>query len=391
MLSVKKAALVALLILLGAGHVAYWYVPREHAATLAAENEVGAVLAHDDLPLRVWFAYPHQNLAFVAGSEGGERWREGLAEMLGVPTVELPAFGPFALPPANEMAVATDFSGDRMVAAARVYPGVALFARAAGMLADNPWLSGGEVVQAGRRFEVTWEGRTWIVRSQGERWPEPERAATGADPALARFGFGRPVGPMPAGAYKIRRNGEHLDLMSDGLAPRDVRRPEAGVLLLADHRDGLRGMAVLGPGEGSLRGVPSAISFALSPAKPAELPFERLYDLLGIDRQAVSDGNWEVVASDEAALERGLQLQRTVSRSPPNPGDLVVTADLDVVRAATDELEAQLEGVPLRGLKELRQWRGAAMILSELGAYDAWSLEMTAGGREVRSRLWRAP
>ncbi len=64
--------------------------------------------------------------------------------------------------------------------------------------------------------------------------------------------------------------------------------------------------------------------------------------------------------------------------------------DLAVVREVSTELERRLDGLPLPDFKELRQWRGAALLLRELSAYDAWSLDVTAGGAETRMRLWRA-
>ena len=73
------------------------------------------------------------------------------------------------------------------------------------------------------------------------------------------------------------------------------------------------------------------------------------------------------------------------------PGrELAYAVDLEIVRAVSEELERRLDGLPLPDLDEIRQWRGAALLLEELGAYDAWSLDVGTGGTEVRARLWRA-
>ena len=391
MRDVKKRAFLAALILLVVAHLAYWYAPREHAGAPKPGTEVGAVLNGSDLPLRVWLAYPHQNLAFAGGSKRGNNWRRGLAGLLDLPEIKVPAFGPFSLPPASELALATDESGERMVVAARIYPGIAAVARAAGAVAGNPWLAGGTVVQGGRRLEVAWSGRIWMLRTEGERWPEAQTPGPGVEPALLRVETAVQVGPVPPGAYRVLRNGRHLDLLSAAVGPTETAKPEGGLLLMTDRREpGTRGMAVLGPGAGSLRGIPSALSFSQAPAELPELPFERLYKLLGIERRTVQRGGWAIVASDKVALERGLELQASLRRALPPSGSLRLSADLDVVRAASGELERQFEGIQVPAFRELRRWQGAELILTELGAYDGWTLEINEQGTQLCSRLWRA-
>ncbi len=172
MRGVRSGVLVAVTIVLAVGHVAYWYWPRERPGTLDSSSQEAGVLDRSDLPLRVWVAHPHQNLAFLTDGESGDNWRRGLSGLLDVPEIELPRFGPFALPPADGMALATDEEGERMIAVARVYPAIALLARLAGKLAGNPWLAGGVVERGGRKLEVRWSGRAWMLRSRGEAWPQ---------------------------------------------------------------------------------------------------------------------------------------------------------------------------------------------------------------------------
>jgi hypothetical protein len=388
MRGVRSTVLGAAMIVLAAGHVAYWYWPRERPGTLETGSLAAGVLNRADLPLRVWIAHPHQNLAFLSNGERGDNWRRGLAGLLAVPEIELPRFGPFALPPANGMALASDETGERFLAVARVYPAIGLLARVAGKLAGNPWLAGGVVDRGGQRLEVRWSGRVWMLRTPGEAWPRAT-AATPADAVLARIAVERAVGPFPAGSYRLVRAAGHLDLVSSA-ATVDGARPTPGVLMMYEGGTaGPRATAVLGPGQGSLRGLPSAVSFARQGVKARALPFERLYRLLGVKRRRAKVGGWRLVASDRLALQRGRELLPAVEETARSPGpESAYAVDLGVVRAVSAELESRLEGLPLPDLKELRQWRGTALLLEELAAYDAWSLDVAAGGVDVRMRLW---
>ena len=388
----KRTGLLAVLILLAAGHVGYWYWPRERQALPRTGSLPASLLASDQLPLRSWVAYPHQNLAFLANGESGKNWRRGLSDLVGVPQIELPSFGPFALPPSSALAVATDADGERLVVAARIYPLMALVARAAGKLAGNPWLAGGEIYEGGRTLEVAWQGRTWLLRTPGESWPVTTDRVPPDYPALARLAFEQPLGPLPPGEYRLSRSGRHLDLVSGGAAVGELRRPPRGVLMHAERlRKGLRATVVLGPGEGSLRGVPSAVCLAEKGVKLPRLPFQRLYRALGIKRRQAGRAGWRLAASDRGALARGWQLLPTVEQiAGQDARQESYAVDLDMVREVSAEIERQLEGLPLPAIREVRFWRGAARILEELGAYDRWSLEIGADDAVVRSRVWFA-
>jgi hypothetical protein len=135
--------------------------------------------------------------------------------------------------------------------------------------------------------------------------------------------------------------------------------------------------------------LPSAVGFARPGVEPPKLPFERLYRLLGIDRRRAEHDGWRLVASDRLALERGRALATEVGRLSESGARQRFVVDLDVVREVTRELEAGLEGLPLRSIPEVRRWHGASLLLYELGAYDRWSLEVGEDGSTVRSRLWR--
>jgi len=390
MRGVRKGAISAGLILLAVAHVAYWYWPRERAGRPARHSPVAGILAADDLALRVWVAYPHQNLAFLASSDSGDNWRQGLAQLAGLPEIELPRFGPFPLPPADGLAVATDEKGERLRVAAQVYPLISWLARAAGKVADNPWLAGGEIDQGGRRLIVAWEGRTWTLRTPGDEWPTGE--IDDEREALALVALGVAVEPFPAGRYRLLRSAAHLDLLSDAAEAADLAEPDSGVLMAtARQASGLSASAVLGPGQGSLRGVPSAVVFAQEGVDLPALPFERLYRVLGIKRREAKVGSFRLVASDRLALGRGRELVPGLQQAAGEDDlALAYSVDLDVVREVSSSLEKAFKGIPLPAIREVKRWRGAALVLTELGAYDRWTLEVAASGGHVRSRLWHA-
>src|ERR1700716_624761 len=124
---------VALGLLLLAGHVVYWYGPRARAD---APDPRGAAVA-----------------SRLAGSAAA---------------AEPPSFGPFEVPPASEIVACSDLRGGRVKVIARIYPIIAAVARLAGTLAGNPWLGGGE---AGR-VSVAWSGSQWTVTVGEEEAPD---------------------------------------------------------------------------------------------------------------------------------------------------------------------------------------------------------------------------
>jgi hypothetical protein len=207
---VKRIAIgVLLVVALLTAHVFYWYVPREraaaprlpvqseHAARRAAGGGAGRpaggeplqVLAAGDYDVCLWVPYPHQNLGALAAAIGDLGDVVGAAARLtsggggeAAPRPqepeEAPTFGPFEVPPANEMVACSDLAGGRprrLRVVARIYPVLAVVAKLAGRLAGNPWLAGGT---AGP-MRIAWEGRLWSVTSGPEVAP-----ATAAAPGM---------------------------------------------------------------------------------------------------------------------------------------------------------------------------------------------------------------
>jgi hypothetical protein len=213
---------VALLALAtaGAAHVLYWYAPRERPAAPAPGDLPARLLAAGPLPIRLWVPYPHQNLAVLDRAAADPRSTiAALVTVAGVRRARLPRFGPFRVPPSREICIASDTRGRRVVAVARVYPGLAALARLAGRMAGNPWLAGGEVELDGRPARTGWAGRGlwWVSNEPGF---DPARLAPAhglpSQPALAIVRLDAAVSLLPSGWFRLERRDGELRVFMDG-------------------------------------------------------------------------------------------------------------------------------------------------------------------------------
>jgi hypothetical protein len=239
----KRIAIAALLLLaVLAAHILYWYVPRERAEAPRLQARPGPrqrppahpgspgqrapgnasggpaagaplqVLAAGDYDVCLWVPYPHQNLGALATAIGDlgdvvaaaarlTAGGGGDAEPRPREPEEAPTFGPFEVPPADEMVACSDLAGGRprrLRVVARIYPVLAVVAKLAGRLAGNPWLAGGE---AGP-MRIAWSGRLWSVASGPEQ--PPARTAT----AVGTAGLGEAGTATPATAAGAAQLGE---------------------------------------------------------------------------------------------------------------------------------------------------------------------------------------
>ena len=145
-------------------HVVFHYLPRARAARPVgelAEPFPRSPAARFEL----WLPHPHQNLARLDRSVGGLRvWASQLDAGR---AIELPSFGPFLVPPARELRAELGRDGELRVAA-RIYPAIAALARAAGAVAGNPWLAGGEP-PGHPGASVSWRNTTWSLTQPAEK------------------------------------------------------------------------------------------------------------------------------------------------------------------------------------------------------------------------------
>jgi hypothetical protein len=357
---------LALLLLLAAGHIWYWYLPRAHGGALEPGGAPARVLLGGDFDTAVWLAYPHQNLAAVEGVEDPGEYLAAAARLYRREPLVLPPFGPFSVPPARELAAGWDAGGERFAVAARVYPAFALIGRLAGWVASNPWLAGGLVEGRYGRVRVSWDGFLWTAVSQGATLPQEAPTPPSGDlVALARLGRG--AGVVPPGLYSLRLEaaGLAVDLLADGGATNvsvavleEQLRPPLGLLGLA-VTDGRRQAVALfeGPSFAVLRaaGPPDA------PQEGSSMGSDRLplagmglALLLGENGYSGIEEEWQLLAAGSEAYDRGAQLVAPVSRAfdereADGTQRLVAAVVTNPQRAVglLDELAAALRALPM--------------------------------------------
>ncbi|HVT18541.1 MAG TPA: hypothetical protein VHQ90_20475 [Thermoanaerobaculia bacterium] len=248
----KRLLVLLALGLLLAGHVVYWYGPRERAEVPDPRGAPFRLLTAGAYDACVWIPYPHQNLGALGAAVADlPRVVAAASRLAGsASAAEPPSFGPFEVPPASEIVACSDLRGGRVKVIARIYPIIAAVARLAGAVAGNPWLGGGE---AGR-VSVAWSGRVWTVTAGEEEAPiapdRSERAGSlpGTGPsagqlfpaslAVVRWSGARPE--LPAGDYVLVRRGQGFEA---SLAGRGA--PAASALDLGSSLMALAGPALL--------------------------------------------------------------------------------------------------------------------------------------------------
>lgn len=434
--ALAAAAVAAVLVAAAVAHVLWWSWPRPHAALPDPGDLPGRLLVTDRLPVALWIAYPHQNLAALAGAvgreDGAEAWLAALARRTDLPATELPGFGPFPAPPSRELAASSDLAGERVLIAARVEPVFAVLSRVAGLVAGNPWLAGGEVDAFGGRAEVRWEGTLWIatnlpfteVVTIAAEAPATEEPAILARPALAALRLDRPLSLLPAGLHALRADEERLTLSTDAPAGgradtggagrrvrpdnaagpsappppapppsadrlRDIGLPDAllerwGVSLLVlsgpDGPAGGAGALALFRDVGDARRlgpltfqVPAAAVWHRTGGGRFSLPGERLLGVLGGGRDRGRDG-WRITATGGEARGRARALGPSIT---PLLSRLRVGlwADPRPALATVEDIADFLETIPLAGRDEARRWRDWQVLLAPLAACDRLSIE----------------
>ncbi|HEV2852879.1 MAG TPA: hypothetical protein VHC97_08755 [Thermoanaerobaculia bacterium] len=422
---------ILLLVLAGiAGHVLYWYWPRERPGAPEAGGMPARLLASGQYGACLWVPFPHQNLGALAGSiDDGPEYVAAAARVAELPVPAIPSFGPFALPPSREIAACSDLDGRRFFLAARVYPGLAAVARLSGQLADNPWLKGGEVRETrGRRDEVeervlhvAWKDGFWTVRSGPEPAPAEipvERPAKPYPVNLGIFRLGQDVSDFPAGDYILRRKDDDLAVTLVGGEPAPeppaaiVSGPDAPVLLAAtgpawpddsprplppaalalfDIKGGLN----LGP----LGQLPGAAVFNPPGGRRWALPGKGVAGLIARNLPRGNSAGWNVVALDAASLARAEALAPQISSLVPPAGDgtsgntggarlvLGLWVRPRPALGLVSQFRKGFEKVPLVDRRQVQSWRDWETLLRPLAACQRVSLSATRSPSAFLLRL----
>ncbi len=404
-MTTRRWILVLTIALLAcAGHVAYHYLPRARPAAPASGSPVAGLLAAAEFPAAVWVPYPHQNLAHlrqVAGTEPATM--KAVARLAGLPSPTVPTFGPLTLPPASEIAVASDDVGTRFVVVAQVYPLVAGFARLAGRLAGNPWLSGGEVVVESQPAEVSWHGDLWMVSSAGLPWQPPAPSAAGggqvgpAEPGLAWLRIRQAVDPLPAGLYRLWEDAAGIGITSrqsavtGQAAGADVARglEDLGLFLLVyagrhpAFGDPAQALAFFDQHAEKVMEMPRVAALHEPGAGRWDLPGESLLELAGRRPQTAGAGNWAIAALDSTSLEQARQVAPELDAVGERRLRWGLWLDLGGGLNEVDRIARLLGNVPIAPRRQVERWNDARRVLAPLA--DRYSHLAAAVSDEPRT------
>lgn len=400
-------ALSLFAVALAAGHIAFWYLPRQRPKAPDPRDLPGEIILGTTYPLAIWLPYPHQNLgALGRGVKDPHKLLAAVARLADVPPPRLPGFGPFAVPPARELALGYDPQGSTVLAA-RIYPGLAVVARLAGWLASNPWLEGGEVPLGEESAQVTWRGSLWILHS-GTVDRESLPAVQGVTPPEACLGMLRLAdapGPLAPGTYRVARHGSGLRLTrwEPSGANRDLApgssTPASGLrrYLAALERADIAVVALSGP-QGPWAETPGALVL-LQPARDTvarlptaavvyptggnrmSLPAESWVSALGLRLYDAQEGDWSVLALDSNSLETARVLARSLAplQDPTSPEARTWSLWLDPAGtlAFATAMRRVVERIPLLSTASVERWRDVETVLEPLAERKEIYLEAT--------------
>lgn len=426
--------ILLVLVALAVGHYLYWYAPRERAAAPEPGGLPARLLDSGAWDACFWIPYPHQNLGKLQGALGdGAAWVGAVARIADLPPPVLPAFGPFTVPPSKEIAGCSDLSGKRFLIVARVYPVLAAVSRLSGKLADNPWLSGGEVREVSgpagddgepteKVLTVAWREGYWTV-STGEA-PGLESAGKTAavrPESLGIFRLLRDVSQFPVDDYRLRREGEDLVLALDGDNPPpppepDLPRKIHTVLLavagpawpasearplppaafaLFEIDEASRGARI-----SSLGSLPGAAVFNV-PERESRwgLPAQGLAGLVSKSLPRGNAAGWRINAVDSTSLRHAKVLAPRLARlASPEPGGAPGNGSRLVLGLWTkprpalqviSEVRKILQGLPLASRAQLRRWKDWETLLRPLARCEGVELTSTQGPPSFRLELQR--
>lgn len=419
--------LLSLVVVL-AGFWAVSYAPRERPASPNPAGLPARLMASGAYEACFWLPYPHQNVGALSEVvEDGRTWLEAAARVAEVPPPVLPAFGPFTLPPSKEIAVCSDLDGDRFFVAAQVYPGTGALAKAAGTLADNPWLAGGEVRETQgngeavveRVLTVAWRGGVWTVAAGGT---PPALAPSASQPFLHPSSLGiirleREISGFSDGDYLLRRRAGDLELVRDSTDPAPElpdptqERPRPVLLAVAGASwpdaeprplpPAAFALFDIGEGQGARFGpfgeLPGAAIFHPEGAKRFALPAEGLTGLMAGALPKGRAAGWQIMALDGKSLNRAKRLAPRLSELTPPDISAALNQDGRLVlglwmeprpaRVLVGRIYQFLRKVPLVDRKQVRRWRDWETILTPVARCEQVTLAATQRPASFRLRF----
>ncbi|MEM7584810.1 MAG: hypothetical protein AAF560_15570 [Acidobacteriota bacterium] len=397
------------------GHWAFHYMPRARPAAPWADSPVAGLLESNNFPAAVWVPYPHQNLAYLRGiADTQPDTLRAVARLAGLPSPSLPTFGPLALPPSSEIAVAADETGERFAVMAQVYPAFGSFAKLAGRVAGNPWLAGGEIVVDGRSADVSWDGNRWMVISEGlspEVVAESPASGSTEDPVASREeGIGwirvrQAVDPLPAGLYRLWGDDGGLGIRSQSggstgpaVAADDrqlIERFQAVKLFLLVFSGGQpalgepsQALAFFDQVEEKIKELPRIASLHEAGGERWSLPGESLLELAGRKPYASTEGSWDVAALDSTSLEQVRAVAPLLDELSSDPLAWGLWLDLEGGLAEVERIAQLLSEVPIVPRRRVERWNDARTVLTPLAnRYSHLAAVVTEEPRRFELRL----
>ena len=396
-----------------AGHLWFHYLPRPRP-DVPGRSPVAALLEVAEFPAAVWVPYPHQNLARLRRAAGAEpESLLAVARLAGLPSPALPAFGPLALPPSSEIAVASDEAGERFVVVAQVYPAVAAFAKLAGRLAGNPWLRGGDIVVESRPARVSWQGNRWTVASSGlspdltPRPAAPEPAAPEpAAPGLAWIRIRHALDPLPAGLYRLWEPGADLAVSSGAASPATASAATGVESDLAGRLDDFGMFLLVYSGALPAFGEPAqALAFfdqeqqkAMEMPRVAalfepggerwQLPGESLIEFTGRRPVAASASRWSIAAFDSSILDGARRVAPEIDAVAERRLRWGLWLDFSGGLAEVERIARLLDNVPIAPRRQVERWQDARRALAPLAErYSALTATVSDEPRAFDLRL----
>lgn len=375
------------------GHFVYWYWPRErggrHPSVEAAE-----LIGDANAELAVWLPYPHQNLGRLERFVGDVgRWGALLAGRDPRAEDELPRFGPFAVPPSSEMAVALPAGVGSPRALLQVYPSTARLARAAGRLTGNPWLSGGTVDEAGERT-VVWHGDLWQLDPSADSVVRPLAIPEDEAVPLALVHASTPFGPLPDGSYRVLRSSSGLELRLGRILDRD--RPELPeiaeqpiAIRIERARRNRLAIVVVWEDNGAAPPIPASAVVVKHGTPRPRLLGEELFRLTRRKPYRTEVGPLEIVALRERDLRRAQELLPALERlADGDETRLVALVDPAGVRRVAERLGGGFGGFAVAALFGVDPARWSALLAPW---QECGPMSVVVSRQGDRVRAWLCP